>query len=72
MTEEELLMWRRLLAELHPDRGGDEELFAFASNLRDEMKAGEHKPSTKQKVAVTTTGNVALDLWILYLRMWNG
>jgi len=27
-------MWRKLLASLHPDAGGDEELFAFATSLR--------------------------------------
>jgi hypothetical protein len=27
-------MWRRLLASLHPDAGGDEELFAWAASLR--------------------------------------
>jgi hypothetical protein len=27
-------MWRRLLASLHPDAGGDEELFAWATSLR--------------------------------------
>ena len=30
-------MWRLLLARLHPDAGGDHELFAFACAVRDEM-----------------------------------
>jgi hypothetical protein len=30
-------MWRLLLARLHPDAGGDHELFAFACAIRDEM-----------------------------------
>lgn len=30
-------MWRLLLARLHPDAGGDQDLFAFASAVRDEM-----------------------------------
>lgn len=34
-------MWRLLLARLHPDAGGDQELFAFASAVRDEMARGK-------------------------------
>lgn len=34
-------MWRRLLARLHPDAGGDHDLFAFACTVRDEMSGGE-------------------------------
>jgi hypothetical protein len=30
-------MWRLLLARLHPDAGGDHDLFAFACALRDEV-----------------------------------
>jgi hypothetical protein len=30
-------MWRLLLARLHPDAGGDHDLFAFACAIRDEM-----------------------------------
>jgi hypothetical protein len=30
-------MWRLLLARLHPDAGGDQELFAFASAVKDEI-----------------------------------
>jgi hypothetical protein len=33
-------MWRLLLARLHPDAGGDQDLFAFACALRDEMSRG--------------------------------
>lgn len=33
-------MWRLLLARLHPDAGGDQDLFAFASAVRDEMARG--------------------------------
>jgi hypothetical protein len=29
--------WRRLLARLHPDAGGDHELFLFACALKDEV-----------------------------------
>lgn len=30
-------MWRLLLARLHPDAGGDQELFAFASAVKAEI-----------------------------------
>ena len=33
-------MWRLLLARLHPDAGGDHDLFAFASAIRDEVSGG--------------------------------
>lgn len=32
-------MWRLLLARLHPDAGGDHDLFAFACAIRDEVSA---------------------------------
>ena len=32
---EDRRMWRLLLAQLHPDAGGDHELFLFANALRD-------------------------------------
>ncbi|WP_047864908.1 hypothetical protein [Rubrobacter aplysinae] len=30
-------MWRLMLARLHPDAGGDEELFAFACAVKEEV-----------------------------------
>lgn len=30
-------MWRLMLARLHPDAGGDQELFAFACAVKDEL-----------------------------------
>jgi hypothetical protein len=30
-------MWRLLLARLHPDAGGDHELFVFASTVKDSV-----------------------------------
>jgi len=30
-------VWRQLLARLHPDAGGDHELFLFACALKDEL-----------------------------------
>ncbi len=34
---EDRRMWRRLLASLHPDAGGDPELFLFACSVKDRM-----------------------------------
>ena len=41
---EDRRMWRLLLARLHPDAGGDHDLFAFACAVRDEMSRGKHLP----------------------------
>ncbi|HEX2742758.1 MAG TPA: hypothetical protein VHM69_20125 [Rubrobacter sp.] len=37
---EDRRMWRLLLARLHPDAGGDHDVFAFACAIRDEMSGG--------------------------------
>ena len=34
---EDKRMWRLLLAQLHPDAGGDHELFAFACAVKEEV-----------------------------------
>ena len=34
---EDRRMWRLLLARLHPDAGGDHDLFVFACAMRDDM-----------------------------------
>jgi hypothetical protein len=39
---EDRRMWRLLLARLHPDAGGDHDLFAFVCAVRDEMSTGVH------------------------------
>ncbi len=36
-------MWRLLLARLHPDAGGDHDLFAFACAVRDEVSERDHR-----------------------------
>ncbi len=41
---EDRRMWRLLLARLHPDAGGDHDLFAFACAIRDEMSS-ESRPT---------------------------
>ncbi len=37
---EDRRMWRLLLARLHPDAGGDHDLFTFACAVRDEVSGG--------------------------------
>ena len=41
-SSEDRRMWRLLLARLHPDAGGDHDLFAFACAVREEVYGGEH------------------------------
>lgn len=41
---EDRRMWRRLLAQLHPDAGGDHDLFLFASALREHANSRETQP----------------------------
>lgn len=38
VSSEHQRMWRLLLARLHPDAGGDQELFVFARGLRDQIR----------------------------------
>ena len=41
-TFEDRRMWRLLLARLHPDAGGDHDLFTFACAVRDDVYGEEH------------------------------
>jgi hypothetical protein len=41
-TFEDRQMWRLLLARLHPDAGGDHDLFTFACAVRDEVHGEKH------------------------------
>ncbi len=43
---EDRRMWRLLLARLHPDAGGDQDLFAFACAVRDEVAGGGRAPES--------------------------
>jgi hypothetical protein len=40
-VSEDRRMWRLLLARLHPDAGGDHDLFTFACAIRDEVSGGD-------------------------------
>ena len=46
---EDRRMWRLLLARLHPDAGGDHDLFTFACNLRDELSGGDRAVRSTEK-----------------------
>ncbi len=39
---EDRRMWRLLLAKLHPDAGGDHELFLFACAVKEGILGGRH------------------------------
>ncbi len=43
---EDRRMWRLLLARLHPDAGGDHDLFTFACAVRDEVAGGGRAAET--------------------------
>jgi hypothetical protein len=64
-------LWRLLLARLHPDAGGDHDLFAFACAVRDEMSKGEHPVddtgsearNTESAAPFLRTWHEAMDRW---------
>jgi len=70
---EDRRMWRLLLARLHPDAGGDHDLFAFACAVRDEISRGNHpaqdigSEDEAQNIGSTTsflrTWHEAMDNW---------
>ena len=64
---EDRRMWRLLLARLHPDAGGDQDLFTFACAVRDEMSKGEHPAkATGGEDKAQDTHNAAP-----FLRTWH-
>jgi hypothetical protein len=60
-------MWRLLLARLHPDAGGDHDLFAFACAVRDEMLRG--RPSADVVGSEDTARNT--ESTAPFLRTWH-
>jgi hypothetical protein len=65
---EDRRMWRLLLARLHPDTGGDHDLFTFACAIRDEMSRASSvaKDATGEDSARSTEGLVTP-----FLRAWQ-
>ena len=71
---EDRRMWRLLLARLHPDAGGDHDLFAFACAVRDEVYRGKHAPKgAGTEDGATNTADAALFLgtWHEAMGRWS-
>jgi hypothetical protein len=66
---EDRRMWRLLLARLHPDAGGDHDLFAFACAMRDEMSGAR---SAARKAGRKESAQSNRDLVTPFLRAWQG
>jgi hypothetical protein len=62
---EDRRMWRLLLARLHPDAGGDHDLFTFACAVRDEMSGASSVAKRKNRARSTE------DLVTPFLRTWQ-
>jgi hypothetical protein len=60
-------MWRLLLARLHPDAGGDHELFVFASTVKDEVCGKDSLKSRPVHHSRRRAGHPA----VAYLRLWQ-
>jgi hypothetical protein len=71
---EDRRMWRLLLARLHPDAGGDHDLFAFACAIRDEMSRGDRVPrATASSDSTRSTESAApfLQTWHEAMGHWS-
>jgi hypothetical protein len=60
-------MWRLLLARLHPDAGGDHELFVFASTVKDSV-CDKEPPRNRP---VNRARRRAEHPTVAYLRLWQ-
>ena len=67
-------MWRLLLAKLHPDAGGDHELFVFASAVKDSVCGSEHledKPANHTKPGAEHPTAAYFRLWLSIMNPWT-
>jgi hypothetical protein len=67
-------MWRLLLARLHPDAGGDHDLFAFACAVREEMSRGKHPAQDaagQDKAGNTESAAPFLRSWHEAMGQWS-
>ena len=65
---EDRRMWRLLLTRLHPDAGGDHDLFTFACAMRDEMSsASSLAKDTEREDSVRATEGLVTP----FLRAWQ-
>jgi hypothetical protein len=65
---EDRRMWRLLLARLHPDTGGDHDLFTFACAKRDEMSRAS---SVAKDAEGEDSSRSTEDLVTPFLRAWQ-
>ena len=71
---EDRRMWRLLLARLHPDAGGDHDLFAFACAVRDEMARGKRlteDAGTEDEARITKGAAPFLRTWHEGMGHWS-
>ena len=71
---EDRRMWRLLLARLHPDAGGDHDLFAFACAVRDEVSGGRHPAEgagAEDKATNTADAASFLGTWHEAMSRWS-
>jgi hypothetical protein len=55
-------MWRRLLARVHPDAGGDDELFVWAKSLEELVRAkGQDVPAPPLGGTLQRKGRIPFD-----------
>ena len=65
---EDRRMWRLMLARLHPDAGGDHDLFVFACALREEVSRGERDQAGDDKAQNTAP---FLRTWYAAMGQWS-
>jgi hypothetical protein len=73
-SSEDRRMWRLLLARLHPDAGGDHDLFAFACAVRDEMSRGKcpaEEPAGEDSARNTESTTLFLSTWHEAMGRWS-
>ena len=71
---EDRRMWRLLLARLHPDAGGDHDLFAFACAVRDEVYGEKHLAEgagTENEARRTADAASFLGTWHEAMDRWS-
>ena len=75
ISSEDRRMWRLLLARLHPDAGGDHDLFAFACAVRDEVYGRGHPAgdaaATENEVRETADAATFLGTWHTAMGRWS-
>jgi hypothetical protein len=68
---EDRRMWRLLLARLHPDAGGDHDLFAFACAVRDEMYRQDHTANSTTDEEMVRSAAPFLRAWEESMGRWS-